>query len=199
MTLPMLVTSSICRSAATLKVVSPASTWLLSGHLGQRRWASTTDGQQPKKKSEGFLARFMGPNAATVAEGTSPPDRWAMFLPAFATHVCLGAPYGWSAISAQLTREFGVVASSSADWVLDSCTYPMSIMVSTDNARNRHHASLLADRRWWPGGGRVRQVDDEGGYAHGHGQRWLALRLRIPRFSRGSRATQLALALRRKP
>jgi hypothetical protein len=30
--------------------------------------------------------------------------RWSMFVPAFATHVCLGAPYGWSAISAHLTR-----------------------------------------------------------------------------------------------
>ena len=32
-------------------------------------------------------------------------NRWTMFVPAFCTHVCLGAPYGWSAISAQLTRE----------------------------------------------------------------------------------------------
>ena len=53
-----------------------------------------------------------------------------MFVPAFATHVCLGAPYGWSAISAALSREYGIVASSSADWMLDQCTYPMSIMVS---------------------------------------------------------------------
>ena len=43
--------------------------------------------------------------------------------------VGLGAPYGWSAISASLTREFGFVSSSAADWGLAECTYPMSIMV----------------------------------------------------------------------
>ena len=36
---------------------------------------------------------------------------------------------GWSAVSSTLTKEFGFVASSSGDWALDLCTYPMSIMV----------------------------------------------------------------------
>merc|ERR550519_3266209 len=39
-----------------------------------------------------------------------------MFVPAFATHICLGAPYGWSAISAALS--------------LDYATYPMSFMIA---------------------------------------------------------------------
>ena len=53
-----------------------------------------------------------------------------MFVPAFGTHICLGAPYGWSAISSTLSKEIGFVASSSADWTLDLCTYPMSIMIA---------------------------------------------------------------------
>ena len=30
-----------------------------------------------------------------------------MFVPAFLTHACLGAAYGWSAITQALTREQG--------------------------------------------------------------------------------------------
>ena len=58
------------------------------------------------KDRPGFLERTFG-----LASNTGSPDtnRWTMFLPAFCTHVCLGAPYGWSAISAQLTRENGAV------------------------------------------------------------------------------------------
>jgi hypothetical protein len=84
-------------------------------------------GQQQDKDSSLF-ARLLGPQSAVASPAFT--NRWAMFGPAFATHVCLGAPYGWSAISAALSREYGMVVSSSADWMLDSCTYPMSIMVS---------------------------------------------------------------------
>ena len=45
-------------------------------------------------------------------------------------YIGLGAPYGWSAISASLTRELGFVSCAAADWGLANCTYPMSIMVS---------------------------------------------------------------------
>ena len=62
----------------------------------------------------------------------------------------LGAPYGWSAISASLTREFGFVSSSAADWGLADCTYPMSIMVrllfknikNSFNAKTRNNPSF---------------------------------------------------------
>ena len=61
----------------------------------------STDSQE---KPTGFLERTFG-----LASNTGSPNtnRWTMFVPAFCTHVCLGAPYGWSAISAQLTRENG--------------------------------------------------------------------------------------------
>ena len=32
-----------------------------------------------------------------------------MFVPAVTTHLCLGAPYGWSAISHRLSMELGLV------------------------------------------------------------------------------------------
>ena len=38
---------------------------------------------------------------------------------------------GWSAVSANLSKEYGFVVSSSADWGLDLCTYPMSIMIAS--------------------------------------------------------------------
>jgi len=53
-----------------------------------------------------------------------------MFLPAFLTHVSLGAPYGWSAISASIARDHGFVVSAASDWTLELATYPMSIIMA---------------------------------------------------------------------
>merc|ERR1712029_628891 len=75
-------------------------------------------------KSDGLFA----PDAAVDKTGKA--NRWSMFVPAFVTHVCLGAPYGWSAVSGTLARECGFVASSAGDWGLSSATYPMSIMIA---------------------------------------------------------------------
>lgn len=72
------------------------------------------------ERTYGFPSNFAGPST----------NRWSMFVPAFATHICLGAPYGWSAISAALSKEYGMVVSSSADWSLDYATYPMSFMIA---------------------------------------------------------------------
>jgi len=78
-------------------------------------------------KKGGILDRLFGLESNTAKEGT---NRWTMFIPAFCTHVCLGAPYGWSAISAQLTRENGLVTSAASDWALDLASYPMSVMIA---------------------------------------------------------------------
>jgi len=79
------------------------------------------------KKQKGLVERIFGLESNTASPGT---NRWSMFVPAFCTHVCLGAPYGWSAISAQLTRENGLVTSAASDWALDLATYPMSVMIA---------------------------------------------------------------------
>ena len=47
------------------------------------RLASTQDN---KAQKEGFVAKFLGPDAATVKPGAK-PNRWAFFAPAFATYV----------------------------------------------------------------------------------------------------------------
>ena len=67
---------------------------------------------------------------SAASEGAQPGQlrRWLMLLPAFAAHVCLGAPYGWSAVSGALSRHLGVVVPAADDWALDLCSYPMSIM-----------------------------------------------------------------------
>ena len=39
-----------------------------------------------------------------------------MLVPAFLTHACLGAPYGWSAVTAALTREHGGPDGNSGVW-----------------------------------------------------------------------------------
>ena len=78
-------------------------------------------------KKGGMLDKLFGLESNTAKEGT---NRWTMFIPAFCTHVCLGAPYGWSAISAQLTRENGLVTSAASDWALDLASYPMSVMIA---------------------------------------------------------------------
>ena len=69
-----------------------------------------------------------------------------MFVPAFVTHVCLGAPYGWSAVLGTLARECGFVAASSGDWALSSATYPMSIMVRRDFLQYASTKRKLANR-----------------------------------------------------
>ena len=44
---------------------------------------------------KGLLERTFGLESNT---GSADTKRWKMFIPAFSTHICLGAPYGWSAI-----------------------------------------------------------------------------------------------------
>nr|XP_040568855.1 LOW QUALITY PROTEIN: oxalate:formate antiporter-like [Lepeophtheirus salmonis] len=78
--------------------------------------------------SSGFMEKYFGPESSIASPDFK--NRWSMFVPAFATHVCLGSPYGWSAISGTINKELGFVAPASADWSLDMCTYPMSIMIA---------------------------------------------------------------------
>ena len=63
-----------------------------------------------------------------------------MFVPAVTTHLCLGAPYGWSAISHRLSMELGVVSPAPQDWSLEQTTWPMAIMIASGGVS----AALLA-------------------------------------------------------
>eukprot|EP00993_Chasmostoma_nieuportense_P006232 NODE_684_length_1951_cov_34.514254_g635_i0.p1 GENE.NODE_684_length_1951_cov_34.514254_g635_i0~~NODE_684_length_1951_cov_34.514254_g635_i0.p1 ORF type:complete len:607 (+),score=151.82 NODE_684_length_1951_cov_34.514254_g635_i0:54-1823(+) len=73
-----------------------------------------------------FFDRVLGPN--TVEASPSFTNRWLMVLPAFGTHMCIGSPWAWSAVSGSLTKEFGFVVPAAADWSLSQCTIPLSIV-----------------------------------------------------------------------
>eukprot|EP00794_Sanderia_malayensis_P017685 gene17685-19451_t len=79
---------------------------------------------KPEKKS--FFKRFFGPESSVASENFK--SRWLVAIPAFATHMCIGAPYAWSAMSWPLTREHGFVTSAASDWTLAETTLPLSIV-----------------------------------------------------------------------
>merc|ERR1719309_1126363 len=103
----------------------------LSSHTPWARHNSTEPDTKPvatePDKPTGLLDSIFGMASNYASPST---NRWTMFVPAFCTHVCLGAPYGWSAISGALAREHGMVVSAATDWSLDSATYPMSVMIA---------------------------------------------------------------------
>lgn len=55
-------------------------------------------------------------------------NRWLMVAPAFATHLCIGAPYAWSIMSGAVATDLGFVAPAAGDWSLVQATIPMSIV-----------------------------------------------------------------------
>lgn len=58
----------------------------------------------------GWLHRVFGPQNVTAPAGYA--NRWAMALPAFATHLCIGSPWGWSVLAGPVGREYGFVTSA---------------------------------------------------------------------------------------
>ena len=117
---------------------------LRSAGLESQPAARCLSGLSSSNERRGLLERTFGLESNTASPHT---NRWKMFLPAFSTHICLGAPYGWSAIrlvvcilssegiltplsSGQLTREEGLVAASAGDWALDLASYPMSVIMA---------------------------------------------------------------------
>ena len=78
------------------------------------------------EKPKGFLNSWYGRESNEAsADFTS---RWLMTIPAFATHMCIGSPYGWSLMGDVLTREIGFVTSSAADWTLMQTALPLSLV-----------------------------------------------------------------------
>ena len=96
-----------------------------SGHYFLSTAASTTDDEvEAKAPSSGGI---FSPERAVATPGKS-YNRWLMAVPAFTTHLCIGSPYAWSSMSGPITREFGFVCSSAADWTLGEATVPLSIV-----------------------------------------------------------------------
>lgn len=51
-----------------------------------------------------------------------------MALPPFMAHLCIGGPYAWSVVAAAITKEYGVIVSSAADWTLSEASLPLSLI-----------------------------------------------------------------------
>lgn len=124
-------TSSCTESSRQISSCTESSRQLTSCTETSRQISSYTEPSRQLSTSqtlkEGIVEQWLGLPSNIAGPST---NRWSMFLPAFCTHLCLGAPYGWSAISAALSREHGLVVSSATDWSLDSVTYPMSLMIA---------------------------------------------------------------------
>lgn len=81
---------------------------------------------EPTPAPPGVLMRLLGPDTAVASAGFT--NRWAMMVPAFTTHLCLGGPgFGWSVLSSAIVREHGFVCAAATDWTLFDVTMPMPI------------------------------------------------------------------------
>jgi hypothetical protein len=80
------------------------------------------------KTPESFMERVFGPRSYIDYDGTA--NRWAVMLPAFATHMAIGSGWAWSVVGSTIVREHGFVCSAPNDWSLMEATMPMPIMFS---------------------------------------------------------------------
>lgn len=76
-------------------------------------------------------SRYMGKDAAVAEDnwgGDGSLRRWSMIAPAFFTHLCIGSPYAWSAVSGTLSQEIGFVVPAADDWTFAEVAVPLSIV-----------------------------------------------------------------------
>jgi hypothetical protein len=77
--------------------------------------AAAAELKEPPRQQESRLPKFLLKEAIVAPPGY---NRYRAALPALATNICGGSVYAWSIFNGPLTRELGVVASSSIDWSL---------------------------------------------------------------------------------
>jgi len=85
---------------------------------------STASNEKPSAPS--FFDKYLGPKAVVAGENFK--ARWLMAVPPFLAHLCIGAPYGWSAVAGHLSKEYGFVCSAASDWTLAQVSLPMSVV-----------------------------------------------------------------------
>jgi MFS family permease len=100
------------------------------GPLQAMQVATFSTEKEKDNKPKGFIDKLFGFDT-NIASPTF-TNRWAMVAPAFFTHMCIGSPFGWSVMADQLTREYGFVASSSADWTLMNAALPLSLVFAAN-------------------------------------------------------------------
>jgi MFS family permease len=88
---------------------------------------TTDDKPQTKEPEQSWFMKKFGPHTCR-ADKDSKISRWAMIAPAFATHMCIGSPYGWSSISGTLAREVGFVSAAAEDWSFSEVAFPLSLV-----------------------------------------------------------------------
>jgi hypothetical protein len=86
----------------------------------------TTEAPAAAEKPQGFLSRLLSREASVASPEFT--NRWAMVVPAFVTHMCIGSPWAWSVLSGTLSREIGVAGAAAADWSMAEATLPLSIV-----------------------------------------------------------------------
>ncbi|CAM9336130.1 unnamed protein product [Choristocarpus tenellus] len=101
------------------------------GTLPSMRFMSATsnpldDRKTEQKPPQGFIERVMGRDSCVASPAFT--NRWAMVVPAFATHMCIGSPWAWSVMSGTISCELGVVTSAAGDWTMAEATFPLSIV-----------------------------------------------------------------------
>lgn len=97
-------------------------------HVSSIRFLSNLK-ESPKDtevKSKGFLNSLFGLQSNIASPNFN--SRWLMVLPAFATHMSLGAPWAWSIMADVVTREYGFIAPVASDWTLMQAAFPLSIV-----------------------------------------------------------------------
>jgi len=56
------------------------------------------------------MQRVFGPGSGYAKESFR--NRWAMAVPAFATHLSIGSPWAWSVVSDSVSRDLGFVTAA---------------------------------------------------------------------------------------
>lgn len=125
-----LTKASLKFAANALRDPAPVSTLVGNGGFVKRSFSSEApkDTEITKPKS-GLWNKYFGVESNIAPEGFN--NRWLMVVPAFFTHMCIGAPWAWSIMADVVTRENGFVAPAFSDWSLLESAYPLSIVFLT--------------------------------------------------------------------
>mgnify|MGYP003385286262 FL=1 len=88
-------TSLLAKGLGIHVAKSLTSQHLHSYDLPSRGFSSSSDDIK-KTENTGFLEQYFGKEATEASPEFS--NRWAMAVPAFVTHMCIGSPWAWSLI-----------------------------------------------------------------------------------------------------
>jgi hypothetical protein len=112
-------------SARVFRPLATAPDPPAAGKADQQDTAPATVSLADKLAAPFASSSLLGPQTGQASAGFT--NRWAFVPPAMAAHLCIGAPWAWSALSPTLTREYGFVVSAASDWTMADTTWPMQL------------------------------------------------------------------------